>query len=111
MPLRPFHVALLHVVSIILYNPFEQLDTRFVWNLKFDFTLLSWCVFNSDDITKASDQTDCIHNMKAESIWFCFDTLYLKVTPAVKFNSGRFSNSSFFFKKKILITLMMGFKL
>ena len=30
MPLRPFHVTLLHAVSIILYNSFEQFDTRFV---------------------------------------------------------------------------------
>ena len=38
------------------------------WNLKFNSTLHSWCVFNSDDIIEAPDQTDCIHDLKAESI-------------------------------------------
>ena len=50
----------------------------------------SWCVFKSNDITDAPDQTDYIHNMKAESIRICFDTFYLKVIPTVKFNSKRF---------------------
>ena len=76
-----FYVTALHTVSIILYTPFEQFDTKLVWNLKFNSTLFSWCVFNSDD---------CIHNMKAESIRVCFDTFYLKVIPTVKFNPKRF---------------------
>ena len=90
-----FHVTPLHTVSIILCTPFEQFDTRLVWNLKFHSALLSWCVFNSHDITEAPDQTDCIHNMKAESVRVCFDTFYLKVIPTVKFNPKRF-----FFKEQ-----------
>ena len=57
-----------HTVSINLYTPFEQFDTRLNWNLKFNSTLPFWFVFNLDGITEAPDRTDCIHNMKAESI-------------------------------------------
>ena len=90
-PISPlFHVTPLHTVSVILYTPSEKVDTRLVWNVKFNSSLLSWCVFNSDDITEAPDQTDCIHNMKAESIRVCFDTFYLKVIPTVKFSPKRF---------------------
>ena len=63
-------------VSIILHTPFEQFDTRLVWNLKFSSTLLFCCAFNLHDITEAPDQTDSIHSMKAESIRVCFDTFY-----------------------------------
>ena len=38
--------------------------------------------------------------MRAKSIRVCFDTSYLKVTPAVKFNPNRFSNPNFFFKEE-----------
>ena len=69
------------------------------WNLKFNSTLLSWCVFNSDDIIEAPDQTDCIHDLKAESIRVFFDTFYQKVKQAVKSNPMRFSNPDFFFKE------------
>ena len=57
-----------------------------VWNLKFNSTLLSWIVLNSDDITQVPDQTDCIQNMKAKSIRACFDTFYLRVKPTVRFD-------------------------
>ena len=98
-----FHVTPLHTVSIILYTPFEQFDTTLVWNLKLEkSTLLSWCVFNSDDIIEAPDQTDCIHDLKTESIRVFFDTFYQKVTRAVNSNPKRFSNSDFFFKEEPL---------
>ena len=90
-----FHVTPLHIVSIILYTPFEKFDTRLVWNLKFNSSLLFWCVFISADITEVPDQTDCIYNMKAESIRVCFDNFCLKVIPTVKFNPKRF-----FFKEE-----------
>ena len=91
-----FHVMLHHTVPIIFYTPLEQFDTRLVvWNLKFNSKLLSWCVFNSYDISEAPDQTDCIHNMKAESIQVFLDTFYPKVITTVKFNPKRF-----FFKKE-----------
>ena len=80
---------------IILYTPFEKFDTGLVQNWKFNSTLLSWCFFNSDDITEVLDQTYCIGNMKAESIRVCFDTFYLKVIPTMKINPTRF-----FFKEE-----------
>ena len=96
-----------HTVSIILYTPFKQ-----TWNLKFNSALLSWCFFNSDNIIEAPDQTDCIHDLKAESIQVFFDTFYQKVIRAVKSNPKRFSNPDFFFSKNNLcITLMMCFQL
>ena len=70
------------------------------WNLKFNSTLFSWCVFNSGDIIEAPDQTDYIHNMKAESIRVFFDTFYQKVVPAVRSIPKRFSNLNFFFKEE-----------
>ena len=78
-----------------MYTPFEKVDTRPVWNLKFNLTLLSWCVFNSvfKPQIKPIASTTC--NMKAESIRVCFDTLYLKVIPTLKFNPTRF-----FFKEE-----------
>ena len=71
-------------------------------------------MFNSDNITEAPDQTDCIHIMKAESMQACFDTFYLKVIPTIKFDPKRFSNPGFFFKEEpmnyfhnVFLTLML----
>ena len=54
------------------------------WDLKINSTMLSWCIFNSDDILEAPDQTDCIHNLKVKSIRVFFDTFYQKVTRFFK---------------------------
>ena len=68
-------------------------------NLKFNSTLLSWCVFNSNDIIEAPDQTNCIRKLKSESNRVFFDTFYQKVTRAVKSNPKRFSNPGVIFKE------------
>ena len=61
--------------------------------------MLSWCVFNWDDIIEAPDQAYYIHNLKAESIRVFFDSFYQKGRRTVKSNPTRFSNPDFFFKE------------
>ena len=55
--------------------------------------------FQLGDIIEVPDQTDCIGNMKAESIPVYFDTFYLKVIPITKFNPKRF-----FVKEELLFS-------
>ena len=95
--LRNAPYSLYHFIYSLWYNLIpDLLETS---NLKFNSTLLSWCVFNSNDIIEAPDQTNCIHKLKSESNRVFFDTFYQKVTQAVKCNLTRVSNLDFFFKK------------
>ena len=78
----------------LLYTTFEQLDTRLVRNLKFNTRQLSWCVFNSDDITR-SNRLSPQHESRTHS-----SLKHVKGKPTVKFNPNRFSNPGFFFKEE-----------
>ena len=86
-------------------------DSPETWNLKFNSTLLSWFVFNWDDVIEAPDQTDCIHDLKAQSIQVFFDTFYQKVTRAVKSTLRGFQIQTYFSKNNLYITFMMRFQL
>ena len=79
------------------------------WNLKFNSTLLSWCVFNSDDIIEAPDQTDCITTWRQRAFESSLILSTKKLQKQWNRTLGGFQIQNFFSKNNLCITFMMCF--